>query len=54
MSLMPIWPATFQCTFSKVATKREAKKSPFTMRSCVRGTATARPAVRAAAVKRGS
>ena len=27
MSLIPISPATFQCTFSKVATKSEAKKS---------------------------
>ncbi len=50
MSLSPMWPATFQCTFSNVATKSEAKKSPVTMRSCVRGTTTARPAVSAAAV----
>ena len=54
MSLSPIWPATFQCIFSKVATTREVKKSPVTIRSWVRGTTTARPAVSAAAVTRGS
>jgi len=54
MSLIPIWPAKLQCTFSNVATKSDPKNSPVTMRSCTRGTATARPAVTAAAVTRGS
>jgi hypothetical protein len=50
MSLIPIWPATFQCTFSNVATNREAKNSPVTMRSCVRGTTRPRLVGRAAVV----
>ncbi len=54
MSLIPISPATFQCTFSKVATKSEAKNSPRTMRSWVRDSVSTRPAVRVAALRRRS
>ena len=52
MSLIPICPPKLQCTFSKVATKREAKKRPVTMRSRTRGRTTVRPAVSAVAVMR--